>query len=138
MQDLLDSAATSPDHLSSLKRADLVEQLQCLQSCVSADNHSEARNRIYLWKMLLRDDLSDELDEPELILQPAGDAVIDDITVYCRLDISHQPEGLTSWERLAGLHVTSLTGLHTTCTRHFLTIESCHRLLVDWMVPNPC
>ena len=115
VQDLLDSAATSPDHLSTLDWADLVEQLRCLKSCVSADNHSQARNRIYIWKMLLRDDLSDELVEPELILQPAGDAVIDDITVYCRLDISHQPDRLPSWERLAGLLVTRLTGPQTRC-----------------------
>ena len=60
--------------------------------------------------MLLRDDLSDELDEPEVILQPAGDAVIDDVTLYCRLDISHQPDCLSSWERLAGQLLMSTQG----------------------------
>lgn len=52
--------------------------------------------------MLLRDTLSDELDALELILQPIGDSVIDNVTLYCRLDISHQPTRLSAWERITG------------------------------------
>lgn len=129
VQCLLDSEATSSDSLSSLSRTDLVEQLWCLQSGIIADDHCPARHRIYFWKMLLRDDLSDELDEPEIILQPAGDAVIDDVTLYCRLDISHQPDCLSSWERLAG-QLLMRTRPWMACKLVSKADASCHPLVV--------
>lgn len=129
VQCLLDNEATSSDYLSSLSRTDLVEQLWCLQLGIIADDHCQARHRIYFWKMLLRDDLSDELDEPEIILQPAGDAVIDDVTLYCRLDISHQPDCLSSWERLAG-QLLMRTRPWLACKLVSKADASCHPLVV--------
>ncbi|KAK9841424.1 hypothetical protein WJX74_005538 [Apatococcus lobatus] len=104
VQALLDDADFSTDFICGSTRAELVERLMCLTTATCVDDHCQARHRIYYWKMLLRDTLSDELDAPDLILQPVGDAVIDEITLFCRLDISHQPDSLSSWERLAVLY----------------------------------
>ncbi len=102
IDDFMDDPALTADRLRSFTLADIGEHLSVLNHGICADGHSEARHKIYLCKMLLRDTLSEELTQPELILQPTGDAVIDEITLYCRLDISHWPLRLVSWERLAG------------------------------------
>ena len=104
VDELLDDPAFTADVLRSLTLPGLHQHLASLGQGICVDSHSQARHLIYFWKMLLRDTLSEELAHPELILQPTGDDVIDGITLYGRLDISHQPLRLTSWERLTGAH----------------------------------